>query len=41
MNRLKNLLSCLDKYKNEVTVEQNPDNIIYITSAKFFKCGNH
>ena len=27
MNKLNNFLSCLDQYKNEVTVEENPGNI--------------
>ena len=27
MNRLNNLLSCLDQYKNEVTIEENPETI--------------
>ena len=27
MKRLNNILSCLDQYKNEVTVEENPESI--------------
>ena len=27
MNRLNNLLSYLDQYKNEVTIEENPETI--------------
>ena len=27
MKRLNNILSCLDQYKKEVTVEENPESI--------------